>query len=171
MYVRSTGEGRERVRIPENYSGHAFRDQNPYGDMPPPTRIPQTTSAIKDTLERTDVYDGQNLNESPLAREELMTNEHTDGDDSESASISSFDNGETAEASRQKEESAFDGKQQKSPSIFSSLLPQVSSSRFPFGHGIGNEELLILALMLIIYTSEEADEELLLLLGFLLFAG
>jgi hypothetical protein len=61
-------------------------------------------------------------------------------------------------------------------SIFSSLLPRTDLSRhFPFGHGIGSEELLILAVMLMVFLSGnekgEVDSEFLLLLGLLLFAG
>ncbi len=61
-------------------------------------------------------------------------------------------------------------------SIFSSLLPRADLSRhFPFGHGIGSEELLILAVMLMVFLSGnergEVDSEFLLLLGLLLFAG
>ncbi len=65
---------------------------------------------------------------------------------------------------------------QASKSIFSSLLPNFSSSsRFPFGHGIGTEELFILGIMLLIYMSgdetQPMDSELLLLLCILLFSG
>lgn len=61
-------------------------------------------------------------------------------------------------------------------SIFSSLLPSLSCSpRFPFGHGIGAEELFILGIMLLVYTSgdenDPPDGELLLLLCILLFSG
>ena len=63
-----------------------------------------------------------------------------------------------------------------SKSLFSSLLPSFSaSSKFPFGHGIGSEELFILGIMLLIYTAGDADQpmdsELLLLLCILLFSG
>lgn len=61
-------------------------------------------------------------------------------------------------------------------SVFSSLLPNFSSSsKFPFGHGIGSEELFILGIMLLIYTAGDEDQpmdsELLLLLCILLFSG
>ncbi len=49
------------------------------------------------------------------------------------------------------------------------------SDKFPFGHGIGSEELLILAVMLLILFSDGQEEErdpiLPLMLGLLLFAG
>lgn len=72
------------------------------------------------------------------------------------------------------EEKSRDNRSSKS--IFSSLLPNFSSgSRFPFGHGIGTEELFILGIMLLIYSSADEeqpmDSELLLLLCILLFSG
>ncbi len=67
-------------------------------------------------------------------------------------------------------------KEHNSKSLFSSLLPNLSSSsKFPFGHGIGSEELFILGIMLLIYTAGDTDQpmdsELLLLLCILLFSG
>ncbi|MBE6548349.1 MAG: hypothetical protein E7667_05695 [Ruminococcaceae bacterium] len=65
---------------------------------------------------------------------------------------------------------------QTGKSIFSSLLPNISQTpHFPFGHGLGSEELFILGIMLLIYMSadnaESVDSELLLLLCILLFSG
>ena len=61
-------------------------------------------------------------------------------------------------------------------SPFSALFPSSScSSHFPFGHGIGAEELFILGIMLLVYTSADEnqpmDNEMLLLLCILLFSG
>ena len=59
-----------------------------------------------------------------------------------------------------------------SSSIFSSLIPHGAfTNNFPFGHGIGYEELLILGIMLSIYVLGEADSEIMMLLSILLFAG
>ena len=162
MYVRSNGNGRDRVRVPENYSGHAFRDQNPYGDMPPPARIPPSSAYQKEKIERSQEFEERTSPDyNTEIEEEFIPTAEEEGeekDGKESAPVFSQDS-DTKGGER-------------SSSIFSSLLPSVSSSkRFPFGHGLGGEELLILALMLIIYLSDEADEELLILLGFLLFAG
>lgn len=47
-------------------------------------------------------------------------------------------------------------------------------NHFPFGHGIGSEELLILGIMTLLFTSEDdssTDAELIMLLALLLFAG
>ena len=162
MYVRSNANGRDRVRVPENYSGHAFRDQSPYGDMPPPTRIPPSPSPQKEKAER---KRSDEAHFSPVflteGEEKIVFAPTEDEDESP-----------IYEPPPVREVYADKGKDEKSSSIFSSLLPTVSSSKhFPVGHGLGGEELLILALMLIIYLSDEADEELLILLGFLLFAG
>ncbi len=57
-------------------------------------------------------------------------------------------------------------------SFFSAMLPDgVFKNNFPFGHGLGNEELLLLGIMLSIYMSGEADGELMMLLCILLFSG
>ena len=59
-------------------------------------------------------------------------------------------------------------------SILSSLFPSKSlKNHFPFGHGIGSEELLILGIMSLIFFSDEKepDGELIMLLALLLFAG
>ena len=75
-----------------------------------------------------------------------------------------------------KQQSDGDRDKNTGSSLLSSLLPNFDLSKhFPFGHGIGGEELLILAVMLIVFVSGndrgEVDSELLLLLGLLLFAG
>lgn len=57
-------------------------------------------------------------------------------------------------------------------SLFSSVLPNgIFKNNFPFGHGIGEEELLILGIMLSVYMSGEEHGDLLILLAILLFAG
>ncbi len=174
MYVRPSADNRQRVKIPENYSGHAFRDSSPFGDMPPPTHI--------DTPPRRDKSERQTTTER-MQYNELSTLPQDDSDDpndilspglsSQSANLRE-NNDERSHAS-ESEHSHKSVESQKS-SIFSSLLPSATSGakHFPFGHGIGSEEILILAIMLLVYLSgndDECDNELLLLLGFLLFAG
>ena len=59
-------------------------------------------------------------------------------------------------------------------SLLPSLFPSKSlKNHFPFGHGIGSEELLILGIMSLIFFSDEKepDGELIMLLAILLFAG
>ena len=61
-------------------------------------------------------------------------------------------------------------------SLFSSILPSGAlKNNFPFGHGIGSEELLIMGIMLMVFMSgnndKDPDGELMLLLAMLLFAG
>ncbi len=175
MYVRPPAESRGRVKIPENYSGHAFRDQSPFGDMPPPTHIDAPPRRERSEGQATDERTPYNV-VSPLLqddREELHsvnspdhTHESARPQDTDSERSHDLD----SEVSRKSAEST------QKASIFSSLLPSATSGakHFPFGHGIGSEEILILAIMLLVYLSgdgDECDNELLLLLGFLLFAG
>ena len=59
-------------------------------------------------------------------------------------------------------------------SLLPSLFPSKSlKNHFPFGHGIGSEEILILGIMSLIFFSDdkEPDGELIMLLALLLFAG
>ena len=155
MYVRPQGE--RGIKIPENYSGHAFRDQSQYGDMPPPAHIP--TSPKRERV----VIPPRVVPKSPHT---YATEPETVEDD-----VFSIDEEESATKESEYKETTLGG-EAKASSIFSSLLPAASqTSHFPFGHGIGSEELLILAVMLLVFLSEESDQELLLLLGFLLFAG
>lgn len=157
MYSRPHGD---RIKIPENYSGHAFRDQSPYGDMPPPTHIP--SSSPKREPRETPQSEPPRF-PSPSAQENF---EEPQIEDKISLSNPHVERQTPSDPPKSEVPSS-------PPSIFSSLLPSAMSgaSHFPFGHGIGSEELLILAIMLLVSLSEEKDQELLLLLGFLLFAG
>lgn len=161
MYVRPHGD--RAVKVPENYSGHAFRDSSPYGDMPPPAHIPTSP-----TLKRERVI------VPPQAISQATSQPIYDTEQENTAEERfTIDDDETSKSERYYEETSKNSDEPKSSSIFASLLPTTTShsSHFPFGHGIGSEELLILAVMLLVFLSEESDQELLLLLGFLLFAG
>jgi hypothetical protein len=148
MYVRPPNSSRAEFKLPENYSGNAFNRFSTYADMPPPTKTPINkveSSQTKDESYETGGY-------SPS--ETLLEGAHNE--------TSQIPRGEAHE--------------EKRGSLLSSLLPDFDLSRhFPFGHGIGSEEILILAVMLIVFVSGnergEVDSELLLLLGLLLFAG
>ena len=149
MYTRTQVPGRGRVTVPENYSGNAFTQRTLANEMPPPiyTHPSQRETPAND------------LPPSPPAEEEY------------SPSYTLFE--EEREKTERAEKPITRG---VGESIFSSLLPKGDqSAHFPFGHGIGSEEILILSLMLMVFLSGnengETDSELLLLLGLLLFAG
>ena len=150
MYVRSSNNPRGGMRIPENYSGNAFSPISQYTEMPPPARqsLPRTPQRLSD-------ISPDEIGQQTAA----LSEEHT---------INSTN--ETVEE-KGNQPSGITG-----ASIFSSLLPSAgTSSHFPFGHGLGSEELLIMAVMLLVLISGneqgETDGELLMLLGLLLFAG
>ena len=155
MYARQPDVNRPKIKIPENYSGHAFRGGNQYGDMPPPTRLDLPPP------ERS--FSSQTEENQPIGNENLTLSPRSDAADEKSNNIAA-----TFEEAHKNEEK---------PSIFSSLLPTsfASASHFPFGHGIGSEELLIMAIMLAVFLSDSnggsSDHELLMLLGLLLFSG
>ena len=160
MYVRPSNTGARSIKLPENYSGNAFSSHSPYRDMPPPTRTYQTRADIPPDSA---VVDAQAM----FAQESGEVSEQTE------RQAESF--------AEQKRDESIHGSGNTAPtlpasSIFSSLLPRSDLSKhFPFGHGIGSEELLILAVMLMVFLSGnergEVDSEFLLLLGLLLFAG
>ncbi len=165
MYVRPPTSARERVNIPENYSGHAFRDRSIYSDMPPPKHIDETQQTRK--------------NESDAIPSSCLDQYHTEKVQFElqSEEINTPDT-EPTEAEDPRHTTAPDSETSRHvSSIFSSLFPTLGkgSKHFPFGHGIGSEEILLLAVMMLVYLSGsrdgEGDDELLLLLGLLLFAG
>lgn len=153
MYVRQPDSQRRQVKIPENYSGHAFRPPSPYSDMPPPTHLPAPQNDWREDEEI--VQDS----ESPPSR----------GDNESPRQEEAQENGSNKEDTPRDPRGAA--------SIFSSLLPSsiLGGKHFPFGHGLGSEEILILAIMLLVYLSGEEkgelDSEFLLMLGLLLFAG
>lgn len=176
MYVRPPAESRGRVKIPENYSGHAFRDQSPFGDMPPPTHIDNPVRRERSNGQATDDRPPYHSPSPPPQddREDPLDDAFPDYSTHES----DLYHGNEDERPRvsDSETSKKDAENSQKTSIFSSLLPSSTSGarHFPFGHGIGSEEILILAIMLLVYLSgdgDEPDNELLLLLGFLLFAG
>lgn len=176
MYSRQFYDpARQRVRVPENYSGNAFGSlrQNP---MPPPARKPPPQSDIppsafeieKDERDISPETGYVMPQTDEISKGEIATqNEGTDEEQSRESAL------ETAVTSRP--ESKRDDR--KRSDLFSSLLPAGFSftDKFPFGHGIGSEEILILAIMLMVYLSGlekgETDNEFILLLGLLLFAG
>ena len=153
MYVRPPSMPKGRVTLPENYSGNAFTRQPIYSEMPPPTRaqVPRQESL-------------------PYIREEASDIPPEESDREHLApTYAEFEEDRIEDAPRERDSHS-------PPSIFSSLLPKGAlSTHFPFGHGIGSEELLILAVMLLVFLSGnesgEVDSEFILLLGLLLFAG
>lgn len=158
MYVRPPSGGRERISVPENYSGYAFREKSILEDMPPPKHIDQT------------VYRHNDNSDYPSDHETVkntIENQHLKKQEPKEIEQESTD---TPFISEQ-------GSPRPAFSVLSSLLPSSSnnSKHFPFGHGIGSEEILILAIMLLVFMSGardgKSDDELLLLLGFLLLSG
>lgn len=161
MYVRPPNSARERVRVPENYSGSAF-SRDPRSDMPPPIRISPGYDLPPGKAEAPPI--------NPIIgpSEEFETREaEADNEQSPSSTIDSDNDAEIATSVIDRHKS----------SIFGSLIPPIKNLEhsFPFGHGIGSEELLILGMMMLVYLSDSEkghfDHELMVLLGLLLFAG
>ena len=172
MYVRPPNSTTEKIKVPENYRGNAFGSSGEYTDMPPPIRIPRSDYDLppEEYRERRNIPEGEeafedhreNINGSqklPAVAESKSVEPHVSATNTQPSYSATHTSDDTA----------------RNP-IFSSLLPPLNNSaHFPFGHGIGAEELLILGIMLLIFTHEgesrEDDNELILLLALLLFAG
>lgn len=155
MYIKNT-RGRGELSVPENYGGNAFKN-NVYTDIVPQEDDPSPQPASPSEPPRTDIGSARAVTQkiSPSLPIRLAG-------DGENIGADPSELGQT--------------RRPQQGSIFSSLLPSITSSHhFPFGHGIGSEELFILGIMLLIYMSgnstDEIDSELLLLLCILLFSG
>ena len=154
MYSRQYDNRKPPLKIPENYSGHAFKPPSPSSDMPPPTHIDVPPSERRDEP----IDPPRSIDEGRIPMLEV---EQTPQEEEKDI---------YAEEQPKKESQA-------ASSIFSSLLPSsiLGGNHFPFGHGLGSEEILILAIMLLVYLSGaekgKPDTEFLLMLGLLLFAG
>lgn len=160
MYKRPPERSSQSIKIPKNYSGSAFRSMDSAAvSFPEPNadRYLPVSDFPEQNEEKPTVFShAQTIEDEPMHKE--------------AEKISNFGE-KPALPTASKPQS--DSKKQ-ADSLFSSLLPSniTSSKHFPFGHGIGSEEILILAMMLLVYLSEgETDNEFLLLLGLLLFAG
>ena len=163
MYVRPPNPNRARVKLPENYGGSAFNQSGFYNDMPPPARqSPHPSDTPTASPEYPRVSDG--VYRRPYGHNEEIPEPQELPHDRIDESPVRDDSVDHSDSDR------------PASSIFSSLIPQSNFSKnFPFGHGVGGEELLILGIMLLVYLSGledgKTDNEFLLLLGLLLFAG
>ena len=180
MYVKPPSSNPSRIKLPDNYGGSAF-SSSIYSDMPPPVRRP---SYQRDDRTSAEVSRSSDIphKSSPLASQMLdprsepdiptTVDEYTDRHYNVNTPIQE----PPSDAYRDVSEEHAPFNNQKSQSLLSSLIPSVSPSKnFPFGHGLGGEELLILGVMLLIFLSGsetgEMDSEFIILLGLLLFAG
>ena len=179
MYVKQPTPSPSHVRLPDNYGGSAF-SSSPYSDMPPPLRRPTPPKANAPAPEAPRLSDIPPKS-SPFAKH--MLEPHADESEpsiSEEYSDMLVSSNDTSHAepqvSHNKDNVSEQRTEQRNGSLLSSLIPNVCASKsFPFGHGIGGEELLILGIMLLVFLSGsetgEVDGEFIMLLGLLLFAG
>ena len=161
MYVRPPNSARDRVRIPENYSGNAFtRDQ--WSDMPPPVKISSGYDLPPDQITNARANVDEKSTDAVITQENPSEATPLPESQEKAASVSKALNTTTAT---------------RTGSIFESLIPPIKALEhsFPFGHGLGSEELLILGMMMLVYFSGNEsgsfDYEFMILLGLLLFAG
>ena len=159
----------KKMKLPENYRGNAFGASGEYTDMPPPARI---SHQVYDLPPEEIVRAETNVTDTPLVTKNhpLPTPIADEPTDIKAALPEVRESHQKANTPAVKDPTAQAG------SIFSMLMPPSSSaSKFPFGHGIGAEELLILGMMLLVFSQaddrEGYDNELIFLLALLLFSG
>ncbi len=165
------------IQLPQNYSGNAFTSDGYKRPISPESPTP-SQSAEQDTHRRAHISPSISPTIPVSSRGSLGYSDYPEAPDPHEdippkADFEERDQ-DTVEVSREISRTEPIGLPERSGagSLFSSMLPGgVFKNNFPFGHGLGSEELLILGLMLSIYMSGEADGELMMLLGILLLAG
>lgn len=186
MYSKGSTDYKNIV-VPENYGGNAFR-KGVYTDITPtrsqgsnssggvyssgrPRLYGSDQSTSRSTTpvgtQQRQPYGSSGVKEktadqapTPLQMQDELL--EADGDVPDDTQIAPLPNIE-----EQKEHS-------RPTSVFSLLPSFDASDKFPFGHGLGSEELFIIGMMLLVYTGSDGDKvdsELLLLLCILLFLG
>ena len=143
MYSRYNNSPEKPLRIPENYSGYAFAGGKPRQEIPRQIDVAKPTPA-------------------PPKEEEPKVPPSAEPQKSISGAFSAPD-----EKPHEKEEKVA---QSASVSLYEATKPKTSARGFPFGHGIGFDELLLIGLIVLLHGSE-GDSDVVLWLILLLFMG
>lgn len=153
MYTRVQNKksATSKLNIPENYSGNAFADISKFNDSPTFSEMQAQPSYFD--LDKDDTQTVTDSEGTPAHASECNKRSKPTSDIEKTAPVENM----------------------RMPSLFTSLFPSSNlKNHFPFGHGIGSEELLILGVMAVLFFSDDdggADGELIMLLAMLLFAG
>ena len=153
MYSRYSEKSNAAIQIPDHYSGCAFPKATP-------NRVTHTESGIPSRVEIAKPSAPTAENASAIREERTDTSRepprHTEV-------IPVHERQERAEKQEKKEPSA------QTAAPFPGRLGNLGAA-FPFSHGIGFEELLILGLILLLSKSDR-ETDLIPMLGLLLFCG
>ena len=161
MYSRPTEHLKRKINIPDNYSGNAFKKHAENHELILPTNYRDISPAVRNS--------SQTPSEPQLSQQERAAADTTVSEEAINSSESIDNSSHISDRDVPNQQTKNAG-----ASPFASFLPSFSSSsnHFPFGHGIGSEELLILAMMMLVYMADDKpDNEFLFILGLLLFAG
>ncbi len=169
---------RQTVRVPPNYSGHAFRDgeeRSPeqimrgdirgesHRDRPPHREEPPTPRFDGLPQVSTLGHRGTSLDDSPSPASTVADEDRPCGQACLPALPACRTDGEGDGRDDEKEDRSGEG------GALRGLM-----ERFPFGHGFGFEELLLIGLMLLLLHEGDGEGDLgetLVLLGVLLLCG
>ena len=195
MYTRPPSREEPKIKIPENYGGSMFKSGPGFYPTYPQGKnlSSERMSPDKNTM-RSDRPENPRVNTNKAdyphpapAEDEVSSFEEASENIPDDMTVE-----ETAEVSGNEPDPPDEISQpvvsalptpdnkcercERKGSLFSSILPPGAlKNNFPFGHGIGSEELLIMGIMRMVYLSgnndKDPDGELILLLAMLLFAG
>ena len=147
MYSRAKDRPRSPIRLPDHYSGWAFRDLPPNDTQDPP--LPHSAPPDAIPLSPRSTQESESCH-SPTVSPEPPCEQHQNSS----------------------APPCFPSQKPPPPSFlqpFEHLFGKVGSA-FPFSHGLGFDELMILGLIILLSHSDH-DPDVLLLLGLLLFCG
>lgn len=184
MYTRKPEINKEKIKVPENYGGSMFRGTPSfYETFATPTRADDKydidiQNADTNDKNEPDVSENIKSGRSVPDDEDISVSKEYHSADLPENDDQMYENPNEKQTSFQ-DEYGIHGEAsevRKKNSLFSGMLfPGMLEKHFPFGHGIGSEELLIMGIMLMVYMSydkdKESDGDLMLMLAMLLFAG
>ena len=180
MYSRYHGQSDPSIKIPENYSGCAFSEAGAPTDVTPKGTAGAHRIDVGKPSPR-DAAEGDSHPDRPIAppppRPILLPPPSTHEEAHDAPESSRSDRGETPDAvpasiggePTEKKPGGPHPASRDLPSPFRNLFGRMGSA-FPFSHGIGFDELLILGLILLL-ARNDSDSDLILWLVLLLFCG
>lgn len=161
LYSRYHDRPDEPLRVPENYSGYAFSGNRARQEAPP-RQIDVAKPTPAPTKSDLPPAPPPALPSAPPIEKVSKPPVHAECQKTPPEAVEDH-----CDHLHQKEEKA---PQTKPTSLSEHLLPKLGGAGFPFGHGIGFDELLLLGLIVLLHGSEQGSDIILWLI-LLLFMG
>ena len=155
---------KSQYNIPDNYSGNAFRDS---------FNVPNTANDTTDRDEKmqdTAPSAPKALDSDKISASDDRTKEKESADTPQISECTQRSDSTGCSAEANAPVSSIEGSGKSS--FLSGLLPKKLNIAFPFEHGIGFEELMLIGIILLTMKQENTENnDLLWILGFLLLCG